>query len=305
MDRYLVQIGNVGNSAPAIANNVWEREARQHEGASRPPLRTASPLGVRIRVELDVFPAPAPAVPAPVPAPVPAASSPIFDESDAEDEGKPGYGFSRLNETYKALVVKKLLDERNGKRASPREVKEFFDYNFPVIGSSLTEEGLRLKRKRLLKPRPSSNKRLGRPPVLPPEHRAAMGRLLQSLGEHGAPMNQCWLKCTVQILKCTHADFCCTFKKNCTFPLFPLAKMLFAIPATSADNERSFSSASFTLDSRRYRTDIVRFRSEHRIRRFIVAGTNQHTQEGRELRIGRVRRLLQRFASIIAEQRED
>ena len=33
--------------------------------------------------------------------------------------------------------------------------------------------------------------------------------------------------------------------------LFPLAKMLLAIPASSADNERSFSSASYTMGIRR------------------------------------------------------
>jgi hypothetical protein len=85
-------------------------------------------------------------------------------------------------------------------------------------------------------------------------------------------------------------------------PLFPLAKMLFAIPASSADNERSFSSASFTLDSRRYRTDIENFRSEHRIRRFIVAGTDGQSQSGRSTRLERVSGLLERFAELVAEE---
>lgn len=84
-------------------------------------------------------------------------------------------------------------------------------------------------------------------------------------------------------------------------PLFPLAKLLFAIPASSADNERSFSSASFTLDSRRYRTDIENFRSEHRIRRFIVAGTDGNSQDGRGVRLERVRSLLERFAELVGD----
>jgi hypothetical protein len=82
--------------------------------------------------------------------------------------------------------------------------------------------------------------------------------------------------------------------------IFPLAMMLFAIPATSADNERSFSSASYTLDARRYRTNIDHFRFEHRVRRFIVAGTDPHTQQGRAKRLERVRALLGRFAALVA-----
>jgi len=37
--------------------------------------------------------------------------------------------------------------------------------------------------------------------------------------------------------------------------LFPVAKMLLQIPASSAEDERSFSSASFILDQRRTRLD--------------------------------------------------
>lgn len=42
--------------------------------------------------------------------------------------------------------------------------------------------------------------------------------------------------------------------------LFGLVLMLFAIPASSAEPERSFSSASFTLDLSRYRIDLDHFR---------------------------------------------
>ena len=84
--------------------------------------------------------------------------------------------------------------------------------------------------------------------------------------------------------------------------LINYAKMLFAIPASSADNERAFSSAGFTMDSRRTRLDIETFRMEHRIRRFIVAGTDGSTQEGRQMRHARVRKLLEHFALILAER---
>lgn len=83
--------------------------------------------------------------------------------------------------------------------------------------------------------------------------------------------------------------------------LFPLAKMLFAIPASSADNERAFSSASYTL-GRRTRIDIANFRSEHRLRRFLVASTVGPSQEGRQIRLNRVRLLLDRFAQMIGER---
>ena len=53
--------------------------------------------------------------------------------------------------------------------------------------------------------------------------------------------------------------------------LYPLAKMLLQIPASSAENERSFSSASFVLDERRTRLDLDNFRREHRIRRYLCA----------------------------------
>jgi hypothetical protein len=82
--------------------------------------------------------------------------------------------------------------------------------------------------------------------------------------------------------------------------LFPLAMMLFAIPASSADNERSFSSAGLTLGSRRSRLELEAFRMEHRIRRFLVAGTNGATQEGRQERLNRVARILDRFGDLVA-----
>lgn len=83
-------------------------------------------------------------------------------------------------------------------------------------------------------------------------------------------------------------------------PLFGLAKMLFAVPASSADSERSFSSAGFTMGIRRTRMEVDAFRSEHRIRRFITATGDAQTQLGRQTRLDRVRRILDRFADEIA-----
>lgn len=54
--------------------------------------------------------------------------------------------------------------------------------------------------------------------------------------------------------------------------LYSVAKMYLQIPASSAENERSFSSASFILDPRRTRLDLDNFRREHRLRRFLLAG---------------------------------
>jgi hypothetical protein len=81
--------------------------------------------------------------------------------------------------------------------------------------------------------------------------------------------------------------------------LFPLAKMLFAIPATSADNERAFSSAGFTLDIRRSRLDLEVFRREHRIRRFFVAGTDAHSAEARQLKLDRLNDFLEYYVAQI------
>ena len=70
---------------------------------------------------------------------------------------------------------------------------------------------------------------------------------------------------------------------------------MLAVPATSADNERSFSSAGFTLSIRRNRLEVEHFRMEHRIRRFLVAGTSPHEQEGRETLKRRAQVLLGRL----------
>ena len=80
--------------------------------------------------------------------------------------------------------------------------------------------------------------------------------------------------------------------------LFPVAKMLLQIPASSAENERSFSSASFILDQRRTRLDIDNFRREHRIRRALCVGRTP--AEKLEFSNG----LIERFAGHVADARD-
>lgn len=87
--------------------------------------------------------------------------------------------------------------------------------------------------------------------------------------------------------------------------LFPLIKMLLAIPASSADSERAFSSASFTLDQRRTRTDIENFRSEHRIRRYITASADAQSQDGRKTRLRRMEKLIDRLAEKMSGAPQD
>jgi len=77
--------------------------------------------------------------------------------------------------------------------------------------------------------------------------------------------------------------------------LFPLAMLLLAIPATSAEDERSFSCAGDILGPNRTRLDIENFRRELRIRRYIIADGDMHSQSGRDLRVRNVLRLLERF----------
>lgn len=79
--------------------------------------------------------------------------------------------------------------------------------------------------------------------------------------------------------------------------LYPVAKMLLQIPAASAENERSFSSASFVLDQRRTRLDLDNFRREHRIRRTLCAGTTP------EERLEICNSLMDRFAQRVEEER--
>ena len=84
--------------------------------------------------------------------------------------------------------------------------------------------------------------------------------------------------------------------------LFAALKMYYAIPASSADCERSFSSASFTLDIHRYQIDPETFRKEHRLRRFLVSGTDSHSAEGRQERLRRLNLLLDWYDEILSKE---
>lgn len=88
-------------------------------------------------------------------------------------------------------------------------------------------------------------------------------------------------------------------KQTVLTALFPLAKMLFAVPCSSSECERSFSSAGFTLGMRRTRTELDHFRAEHRIRRFLTAGADSQTHEGRVARRERVGRVLVGFSELL------
>jgi len=51
----------------------------------------------------------------------------------------------------------------------------------------------------------------------------------------------------------------------------------------------------------RGRLDLENFRREHRVRRYLTAGTDPHTQVGRLNRIERLNHLLGRYAAQVAE----
>lgn len=82
--------------------------------------------------------------------------------------------------------------------------------------------------------------------------------------------------------------------------LFSVAKMLFAIPASTAEDERGFSSAGFTLNQRRSRLDLDNFRREHRIRHFLTIDADINSQGGRRERLRRAHALLEEYARQLA-----
>lgn len=83
--------------------------------------------------------------------------------------------------------------------------------------------------------------------------------------------------------------------------LFPVAKMLFAVPGSTAEDERSFSSSGFTLDQRRGRLDIDNFRREHRIRQYLTSGMNNNQQAGRRERLARAQSLLEEYGRLVEQ----
>jgi len=81
--------------------------------------------------------------------------------------------------------------------------------------------------------------------------------------------------------------------------LFPAAKMLFSMPASTGEDERGFSSAGFTLNQRRSRLDLDNFRHEHRIRHFLTADADYNSQNGRRERLLRAHGLLEEYARLV------
>ena len=80
--------------------------------------------------------------------------------------------------------------------------------------------------------------------------------------------------------------------------LFPLVRMLLAIPASSAEDERAFSSAGVTLSPRRTRLDIDNFRREHRVRQYLASNASLNSQTGRRQRLERANLLLRLFGEM-------
>lgn len=88
-------------------------------------------------------------------------------------------------------------------------------------------------------------------------------------------------------------------------PLFPLAQMLFGIPASTSDDERTFSGAGLVLGNLRTRMDLDNFRREQRVRQFLTLGTDPHTSSGRAERLSRSNRIIERFAMTLERVREE
>jgi hypothetical protein len=87
--------------------------------------------------------------------------------------------------------------------------------------------------------------------------------------------------------------------------LFPVTGMLFGAQASSADNERAFSSAGFVLNYRRTRLDPEWFRKEHRVRRYLQSGLDLQTHEGREAIVERMNGVISEYILILEEFERD
>jgi hypothetical protein len=87
-------------------------------------------------------------------------------------------------------------------------------------------------------------------------------------------------------------------------PLFPIVQMLFAIPASTSDDERTFSGAGLVLGNLRTRMELDNFRREQRIRQFLTLGTDPHSQAGRTERLARSNLILEQFAIKLEQTRD-
>ncbi len=59
--------------------------------------------------------------------------------------------------------------------------------------------------------------------------------------------------------------------------LWPVVKMLLAIPATSTESERGFSSSGFILDNLRTQITLPHFCMEYRVSQFLKCGNKNST----------------------------
>jgi len=83
--------------------------------------------------------------------------------------------------------------------------------------------------------------------------------------------------------------------------LWPVIRMLLAVPASSAHAERAFSSAGFTLDEFRMSLEEENFRREHRLRRYLTAGAPLDSASAFE-RADRALDLITEYAATLKEK---
>jgi len=104
---------------------------------------------------------------------------------------------------------------------------------------------------------------------------------------------------TLDTLEDTEDPLECWPSMELLAPLHPVAQMLLAIPASTSEDERSFSSAGLTLGKLRTRMDLDNYRREQRVRQYLTSGTDPQSQAGRQERLNRSNTLIERFALII------
>lgn len=85
--------------------------------------------------------------------------------------------------------------------------------------------------------------------------------------------------------------------------LFDAVKMYLAIPASTADDERVFSSTGFILNKRRTRLDLDNFRRESRIRQFLTVGNPVSSAAGRQGRLHAAQTLMEELEEELAARR--
>lgn len=78
--------------------------------------------------------------------------------------------------------------------------------------------------------------------------------------------------------------------------------MYLAIPASTADDERVFSSTGFILNQRRTRLDLDNFRRESRVRQYVTIGNPTTSQAGRQRRLRAAQTLMEKLQEIAIER---